>query len=126
MTRLLFDTNAFLWYFQGNRRMVSIVEMISAINTEVYINAVSWWEIAIKVRLGKLPFNLEELRTFVNAYDLRELPLSAKHTAVYLELPDLHKDPFDHMLLAQTITEPMRFVTGDAFLAKYSSLVIVV
>jgi PIN domain nuclease of toxin-antitoxin system len=126
MTRLLFDTNALLWYLWGNKRMSSVLEMITGVNAEVYISAVSWWEIAIKIRLGKLPLDLEELRAFVKTYDLRELPLSAGHIAAYLELPDLHKDPFDHMLLAQAITEPMRFVTGDAFLAKYSSLVIVV
>ena len=124
--RLLFDTNAFLWYFWGSKRMNSVNELIKAENTQVYISAVSWWEIAIKVRLGKLPVNLTELRTFAEGYDFFELPLTGKYADTLAELPKIHNDPFDHMLLAQAITEPMRFITGDALLADYSSLVMVV
>jgi PIN domain nuclease of toxin-antitoxin system len=127
MTRLLFDTNALLWYFWGNKRMRPVLEMIQTINAQVYVSAVSWWEIAIKIRSGKLPLNLPELLSFTKTYGIQELPLTAGHTTAYFNFPDLlHKDPFDHMLLAQAITEPMRFITGDAFLAEYSSLVMVV
>jgi PIN domain nuclease of toxin-antitoxin system len=53
-------------------------------------------------------------------------PRNQPYIRSYLELPEKHKDPFDHMLLVQTITEPMRLVTGDATLAEYSSLVITI
>ena len=85
-----------------------------------------WWEIAIKVRTGKLTVDLEQLRYYAEKHAFEELPVIGKYARVYLELPALHKDPFDHMLLAQAITSPMRLITGDSFLAEYSSLVMAI
>jgi PIN domain nuclease of toxin-antitoxin system len=65
-------------------------------------------------------------RYFANKYGFNELPLTGKCAEALTSLPKLHNDPFDHMLIAQAITEPMRFVTGDSLLAEYSSLVMVV
>ena len=126
MNNWLLDTNALIWFFEGTVRMDSIRELFSLPGTRVHISVVSWWEIAIKARIGKLPINIPRLESFVNEYDFVELPLTKESVKAYLELPALHKDPFDHMLLAQAISSPMRFITGDAFLAKYSSLVMVI
>jgi PIN domain nuclease of toxin-antitoxin system len=126
MIRFLLDTNIVIWLSDDNSRINKIKNLIFSKTSQIYISAVSWWEIAIKVRLGKLPVNLTELRTFAEEYDFFELPLTSKYADTLAELPKLHNDPFDHMLLAQAITEPMRFITGDALLADYSSLVMVV
>jgi PIN domain nuclease of toxin-antitoxin system len=66
------------------------------------------------------------MRAFARKLAFFELPVTSDCIDAYLELPNLHKDPFDHMLLAQAITCPMRLITGDAQLADYSSLVMVV
>jgi PIN domain nuclease of toxin-antitoxin system len=94
--------------------------------TQVFVSVVSWWEIATKVRTGKLAVDLEQIRSYADEHAFVELPVTGEYMKAYMELPALHKDPFDHMLLAQAITSPMRLVTGDSFLAGYSSLVMVV
>ena len=126
MTQFLFDTNVFLWYFWGSGRINTVKPLIEALETEVFISAVSWWEIAIKVRTGKLSVDLEQLRYYAEKHAFKELPISSKYMKAYLELPNLHKDPFDHLLLAQAISSPMRLISGDARLAEYSSLVMVI
>jgi len=126
MTQFLLDTNVFLWYFWGTKRIDSIKQLIEADETDVFISSISFWEIAIKVRNGKLEVDLEELHSHAEEHAFIELPVTSKYMKAYLELPDLHKDPFDHMLLAQAIYSPMRLITGDSFLAEYSSLVMVV
>ena len=126
MTNLLLDTNVFLWYFWGSRKVDSINELIISSETNVFISAVTWWEIAIKVRIGKLTLDLDQLHSYAAMYAFDELPMTSKYMKTYLELPDLHKDPFDMMLLAQAISSPMRLLTGDALLAEYSSLVLLI
>jgi len=123
---VLLDTNAFLWYFWGSDRIDAVKQLIESEDTDVFISAATWWEIAIKVRAGKLTVDLEELRSYAEEHSFVELPVTGVYMKAYLDLPALHKDPFDHMLLAQAITSPMRLVTGDSFLADYSSLVMVV
>ena len=126
MKKFLLDTNVLLWYFWGSERLNPIKELIISENTDVYFSTVSLWEIIIKKRTGKLNINIEELRFFIKKYSFYELPVTGDYMDAYLELPYLHKDPFDHMLLAQAITSPMRLITGDAILAEYSSLVMVI
>jgi PIN domain nuclease of toxin-antitoxin system len=126
MTQFLLDTNVFLWYFWGTKRIDSIRHLIEADETEVFISSISFWEIAIKLRSGKIDVDLEELHFHAEEHTFIELPITSTYMKTYLELPDLHKDPFDRMLLAQAIYSPMRLITGDSLLAEYSSLVMVV
>jgi len=126
MTNFLFDTNVLLWYFWGSPRVESVRELAASVEADVYFSTVSLWETAIKARSGKLNVDVNELLLYAKRYNFRELPVTSQFLKVYLELPNLHKDPFDHMLLAQAISCPMRLITGDERLAKYSSLVMVV
>ena len=123
MMEFLLDTNVFLWYFWGSERIDSVKQLIDSENSQVHISVVSFWEIAIKIRTGKVSVDLEQLKHNAKIHAFEELPITGDYMKAYLELPSLHKDPFDHMLLAQAITSPMRLITGDAFLAEYSSLV---
>jgi len=122
----LLDTNALIWLFEGSPRMEPVKSIFSLAETKVYISAVSWWEIAIKTRLNKLTIDVPKMKLFVYEYDFYDLDLKKEHIGAYLDLPKTHKDPFDNMLLAQAITCPMRFITGDSILAEYSSLVMVI
>ena len=126
MTQFLLDTNVFLWYFWGTKRIDSIKQLIESEDTDIFISSISFWEIALKIRSGKLAVSLEQLHSYAEKHAFIELPITSKYMKAYLELPDLHKDPFDHMLIAQAIYSPMRLITGDSFLAEYSSLVMVV
>jgi len=126
MIQLLLDTNALLWYFQGSSRINPARELIESKEADVFISAVSLWDIAIKARMGKLIVDINELRFSAKEHAFSELPITGDYIKAYLELPNLHKDPFDLMLLAQAITCPMRLITGDSQLAEYSSLVMVI
>ena len=126
MMYLLLDTNVVLWLAGNNPRADQIKPMLLTPGNKIYISIVSWWEIAIKVRNGKLDLNFEELYDFAQKYGFKELPLTSDCLKAYLELSSIHKDPFDHILLAQALTFPMRFITGDSLLADYSSLVMVI
>ncbi|MDR2478784.1 MAG: type II toxin-antitoxin system VapC family toxin [Treponema sp.] len=124
--QLLLDTNVLLWYFWHSPRIASVKDLIGSEAVQVYVSVVSWWEITIKIRAGKLPLDIDEIRAFAEKYAFLELPITGAFIKAYRELPNLHRDPFDHMLLAQALTGPMRLITGDAILGEYSSLVMVI
>jgi len=126
MNRFLMDTNILLWYFWGSDRIDSIKELIGSELIDIFFSPVSLWEIAIKIKSGKLNLNIKELYAYAKKHNFIELPLTGDCLKAYLELPNIHKDPFDHMLLAQALTFPMRLITGDSLLADYSSLVMVI
>jgi len=126
MTQFLLDTNVVIWLSEDKPRIDQIKSLLLSTESDVFISTVTWWEMAIKIRTGKLLINLDKIHSLAAMHSFKELPITSKYMKAYLELPDLHKDPFDHMLLAQAIYSPMRFITGDSFLAEYSSLVMVV
>jgi PIN domain nuclease of toxin-antitoxin system len=99
-------------------------DLLLADENEVFVSAVSWWEIAIKTRIGRLDADLTQLRATAQESGFLELPLLGSHTEILATLPSHHNDPFDHMLVAQAMTEPMRLITGDGTLSKYTPLVI--
>jgi len=124
--KILLDTNVIIWFLEGSPRLNRATDLLFNQDTEVYISPVSWWEIAIKVKFGKLSVDIPLIKSMTGKYNFMELPMTGDCIQAYLELPNLHKDPFDHMLLAQAISFPMRLITGDALLADYSSLVMVI
>jgi len=124
--QFLLDTNIVLWLAEDKPRIDQIKPLLLTTESQVFVSVVCWWEIAIKVRACKLAVDLEQIRSYAEEHSFLELPITGEYMKTYMELPTLHKDPFDHMLLAQAISSPMRLITGDSFLAEYSSLVMVV
>jgi PIN domain nuclease of toxin-antitoxin system len=126
MNNFLLDTNILLWYFLDSEQIDSIKNLIASNATKIFYSPVSLWELAIKIRNNKLNINLDAIYDYAQKYDFKELPLTSDCLKAYLKLPHIHKDPFDHILLAQALTYPMRLITGDSLLADYSSLVMVI
>jgi PIN domain nuclease of toxin-antitoxin system len=91
---------------------------------DILVSSVSIWEVAIKSRLGKMSADPEELFEQIAANDFAELPVFSKHTLVVARLPLLHSDPFDRLLIAQAMSEPLHLLTADPQLGQYSQLVI--
>lgn len=123
--RLLLDTHIYLWWIKDPRfpqKTRSLIEQAD----KVYVSSASIWEIAIKTKLKKLDANLTELIDAIPKNGFLDLPILNKHAACLHDLPDFHKDPFDRLLVAQAITEPLRLLTADKSLAKYSELVEVI
>lgn len=121
--KILLDTHIFIWWLMKSPQLGNkAIELIETAE-EVHVSAVSLWEAAIKTRTGKLDADVDELRSEIAASHFIELPMTMDHAITYARLPLLHKDPFDRMLVAQAITEPLRLLTADRKLADYTSLV---
>ena len=121
--RLLLDTHIFIWYIQGNPRLSKMVQSKIAQAVEVYVSSASIWEIAIKVSLKKLNIKIERIVEAIAESDFLELPVSMHHASFISQLPHIHSDPFDRLLIAQAMTEPLTFLTADSNLKEYSELV---
>jgi PIN domain nuclease of toxin-antitoxin system len=126
MTRLLLDTSVVIWLSDNQPRIDRIKDLIFSQDAEVFISAVSWWEMAIKSRSGRLQADVAKLRFLAEEHGFRELPLYGKAMEAMIGVPKFHNDPFDYMLFAQAMTESMQFITGDTLLADYSSLVMAI
>lgn len=122
--RILLDTNALLWAMTNGPRIAPVRDLLLDDENEVFVSTVSWWEIAIKTHIGKLNANLPELRAASQESGFLELPLLGSHAEMLATMPRHHNDPFDHMLLAQAMSEPMRLITGDSVLTQYTPLVL--
>ena len=87
----------------------------------LYCSTASLWEIAIKTGLRRPDFEVgvPQLRRALASMDIEELPVLGNHTEQLLKLPPLHKDPFDRMLVAQSMAEPLVLLTNDSVLAQY-------
>jgi PIN domain nuclease of toxin-antitoxin system len=122
--RLLLDTQVFVWITQDNPRLSKAAKALVLDASEVFVSAASIWEIAIKARLGKIDADPQRMAQAIAESGFSELPITAQHAAGVERLADHHKDPFDCLLVAQALAEPLRLVSADHQLAKYSDLVI--
>jgi len=124
--RLLLDTHVFIWVVMDSRRLKRLARETILSADEVLVSAASIWEVAIKVRLGKIEGDPQQMVQAITDSGFTELPVAARHAAHVAKLPLHHSDPFDRLLLAQAITEPLRLLTADPLLARYTELVQVV
>ncbi len=121
--RILLDTHVLLWTLADSPQIRKIRDLILSNETEVYISTASWWELAIKIGIGKIDVDLGVLRAAAAESGFIDLPVLGTHTQTLLTLPLLHRDPFDRMLIAQAVSEPMQLITNDNALSEYSKLV---
>ncbi len=127
--RLLLDTHLLLWAMAASRKLPKAVKsQLLDPNNEVYYSAASLWEVAIKHDLRRKDFRIDpdSLLAALRASGFLELPVTAAHAVAVTQLPPIHKDPFDRLLVAQGMSEPMVLLTNDAVLAGYGAGVRVV
>lgn len=120
---LLLDTHVFLWYISGDERLTDAIrERIADVDTAVYLSVVSVWEATIKYQREKIAFP-EPPGTFLpvqrQRHGIQSLPLSDQSVARLGELPALHRDPFDRMLICQAMESGLTLVTVDAAIRAY-------
>jgi PIN domain nuclease of toxin-antitoxin system len=121
--RLLLDTHALLWWFEGNAVLSpkAVVAMEDGTN-EIFVSAVSGWEIATKLRLGRLPFAellTDNLVDYVQQQGFGQISVTLHHAQRAGSLPEVHKDPFDRMLIAQALTENCALVSNERLFDRY-------
>ncbi len=124
---LLLDTHIALWAITDDPRLPPKVrDLIQDTTTTVWISAASIWEIAIKRALGRgdMPVSSQDAVRYFKESGYRFLAIGIEHTIAVETLPAHHQDPFDRILVAQALIEPMRLVTRDALVALYSDTVI--
>ena len=124
--RILLDTHLLLWAVASSRRLPKEARslILDTVN-EVFYSAASVWEVAIKstLRRGDFKANPTVLVRALARSGFSELPVTAAHAARVAGLPAIHRDPFDRLLVAQSLTEPMMLLTNDAVLLGYGPLV---
>lgn len=129
---LLLDTHIALWALSDDPRLSKRAQaLLLDAGNKVSVSTISLWEIAIKHALGRGGQNAVTIGAgaalnLIEAAGFAILPVSASHAVAVDDLPRLHADPFDRLLVAQAIAEPLRLVTSDAILARYSDTVMLV
>jgi PIN domain nuclease of toxin-antitoxin system len=118
--RLLLDTHALIWALDAPERLPStILGAFEKAGVTVFASAASTWEIAIKVALGRLRFPIAELPEAMAEAAFKELPVQIAHGLEMAQLPLIHRDPFDRLLVAQARHERLTLVTRDAAIGRY-------
>src|SRR5260370_11761737 len=118
----LLDTHTFIWWdSEPSKLSAKALAFIRDPNSRVLLSVVSIWEILIKQQLGKLNLHapLAQILAQQQATGIEIIPVSLDHVMAVANLPNIHKDPFDRLLIAQANGEGALFLSGDAIVGKY-------
>ncbi|HLM39476.1 MAG TPA: type II toxin-antitoxin system VapC family toxin [Microvirga sp.] len=120
--KVLLDTHLLLWAAGGSNQLSTAARSwLEDPQNELVFSPASLWEVSIKRSLGRADFHVDQrlLRRGLLDNGYHELPITSVHTVEVDALPALHKDPFDRILIAQSIVEGMMLLTSDAIVARY-------
>ncbi|MGF1672913.1 MAG: type II toxin-antitoxin system VapC family toxin [Rivularia sp. (in: cyanobacteria)] len=121
--KLLLDTHTFLWFIGGNINLSNTAKnAIENASNQRFLSIATLWEISIKISIGKLKLKLQltelvEREVYGNAIEILEI--SPKHLDELVKLPFHHKDPFDRLIIAQSLVEEMTLVSKDVTFQSY-------
>ena len=126
--RALLDTQTFLWWNTNDPQLTAVVrDIIADGNNEIFLSAASAWEIAIKAAGGRLvlPESPEKyVAARLTLHRFQGLPIQLSHALRVYSLPEIHRDPFDRLLIAQSQLEKMPILTADENISSYEVEVI--
>jgi PIN domain nuclease of toxin-antitoxin system len=121
--KLLVDTHAYIWWgIDPAKLSTKAADALSKADSEIYVSVASLWEIAIKTQLGKLtlPVSVQVFAARLREENLvRTLPVMDAHVYAHTTLSPIHRDPFDRMLVAQSLAEGLVLVTSDGRIRDY-------
>jgi PIN domain nuclease of toxin-antitoxin system len=121
----LLDTHTFLWFLDGSAQLSKEVNsIISNPRNKIFLSIASIWEIGIKLALGKLKLDidLEALKQEIIKNEIEILPLDFDHIMELVNLEQLHKDPFDRILICQAKAEKLVIITKDNNFSSYTKV----
>ncbi|MBB3611754.1 type II toxin-antitoxin system VapC family toxin [Rhizobium sp. BK602] len=124
--RFLLDTHILLWATVASQRLPEKArDLIEDLDNTIAFSTASIWEVAIKTGLARSDFAINPRRLYENLLEngYEELPVLGQHAAAVADLPDIHKDPFDRILVAQAFVEGISLITADKTVASYGGLV---
>jgi PIN domain nuclease of toxin-antitoxin system len=120
----LLDTQIFLWWIAADRRLQKTLrDLIANPGNRIWLSTASAWEMEIKSTLGKLTIP-DDLEQQLVASEIEVLPISLRHVQALRSLPSIHTDPFDRILIAQSISDTLMLVTADPVVASYPCSVV--
>lgn len=126
--KLLLDTHVFLWWdSQPDKLSQYVLSLLHNPQNELFLSVASVWEMQIKQQLGKLELRLPLAQLITDQQvisDLQMLPILQAHALGVADLPPIHKDPFDRMLIAQASIEQMGLVSADGLIKQYPIVVL--
>ncbi|MGA2168964.1 MAG: type II toxin-antitoxin system VapC family toxin [Terracidiphilus sp.] len=122
---LLLDSNVVVWLDQRPERLAASVMLRIESAPQVFLSAVTAWELSIKQSLGALTL-LRPVSDLIHTHGMTELPVTIRHGEAVGNLPLHHRDPFDRLLVAQAIVEGLILVTGDRQLLRYGVPILLV
>jgi PIN domain nuclease of toxin-antitoxin system len=121
--KILLDTLAFLWWVSNDPQLsATATKTIQNSENTIYFSAASAWEIAIKAKLGRLTVKRPVPRWIADQLrknSFTSLSIEVRHATHVYRLPDIHRDPFDRILIAQSQVERIQILTNDPEIAKY-------
>ncbi len=120
--KYLLDTHAFLWFLQNEIRLPNNTRTTIETNEYIYLSAVSLWEIAIKINIHKLNLkdrSIDDLLSACKDKSIDILNITSEHIKAIADLPWIHRDRFDRMLVAQAKVEDMTLITCDQYIPQY-------
>jgi len=125
--KLLLDTHILLWWLNDDDKLSKNArQLISHADNVIYVSHISLWEIQIKVMTGKLHADLKAIIAQLPINNFLPLATHADHIIALSQLPRHHQDPFDRMLIAQAISEPLHLLTHDKNVSLYGESIILV
>lgn len=118
---ILLDTHAIYWFFTEDEKLPESIKKRIETETEVCVSVASFWEMAIKSSIGKmkLPAPISVMMNECEKMNFRIVPITAQHLERIKDLPKIHGDPFDRLLICQAQEGNMEFVTRDENIPKY-------
>ena len=118
--KLLLDSHAYIWWLIDDGQLGSAARAaVMDAESLVYVSPASIWELVIKANLGRLDLRDADLSSEIAENGFYELPITARHAERAGNLPRIHNDPFDRMLVAQSIAEDLTCVTRDSVFSSY-------
>lgn len=128
MQSYLLDTHVLLWYFSGSEKLAKkYIKEIESPASTCFISIASIWEIAIKIDLGKLQLGvpLEEFGNLLNDFNINVLPIGFAHILELSKLENIHRDPFDRIIISQCLHENLTLLTNDKEIKRYNALKVI-
>ena len=121
--KYLLDTHVIIWHFEDSDELsANTLAIMRNKDSLAHISVASIWEIAIKISLGKLDLNFDKLLAHIGKSDFSLLQVDSSYLSRLLDLPFIHRDPFDRLLIATAIVTDMTLITADRNIQKYEVL----
>lgn len=118
----LLDTHTVIWFITNDIKLpISTKYIIEDLNNNCFVSIASYWEIAIKHSIGRLDFttSIENIFDFIEKSGFDVLPITLSHILTLSKLPQLHNDPFDRIIISQSISEKLTLISKDSQFEKY-------